>query len=70
MDYVGGPYNVNFLARRTRAVFTISITNDNILEVNESFSLVADPAVLPSNVASTDQTIITITDNDSKLLII
>ena len=51
-------------------MFTISITNDNILEVNESFSLAVDPVVLPINVASTDQTIITITDNDSKLLMI
>ena len=69
MDYVGGPYSVSFLAGRTRTVFTISITNDNILEVNETFSLVVNPAVLPSNVASTDQTIITITDNDSKLFL-
>ena len=65
-DYTGGPYNVIFLARRTRAMLTISVINDNILEVNESFSLAVDPAVLPSNVASTDQTTITIIDNDSK----
>ena len=47
-------------------MLTISVTNDNILEVNESFSLGVDSVTLPNNVASTNQTIITITDNDSK----
>ena len=69
-DYTDGPYSVVFMAGRTAEVFTISLTNDNILEVNESFSLAVDSAMLPSNVASTDQTIITIIDNDSKSIMI
>ena len=66
-DYTSGSYSVTFPAGRTRAVFDVSVTNDNILEVNESFSLAVDPVTLPSNVTSVDQTTITITDNDSKL---
>jgi len=68
-DYVSGPYNVTFPAGTTRAVLDISVINDNILERNESFSLMVNSAVLPSDVASVDQTTITIIDNDSKLCI-
>jgi len=66
-DYISGPYNVTFPTGTTRAVLEILVTNDNILEVNESFGLMVNSAVLPSNVASVDQTTITIIDNDSKL---
>ena len=45
----------------------ISVINDNILEINELFSLAVNSTTLPSNVTSVDQTKITITDNDSKL---
>jgi len=67
-DYISGPYNVTFPAGTTRTVLDISVTNDNILEVNESFSLMVNSAVLPSDVASVDQTTITIIDNDGKLI--
>jgi len=67
-DYISGPYNVTFPAGTTRTVLDISVTNDNILEINESFSLMVNSAVLASNVASVDQTIITIIDNDGKLI--
>ena len=66
-DYTSGPYSVIFPAGRTRAVLDISVINDNILEVNELFSLAVNSTTLPSNVTSVDQTTITITDNDSKL---
>ena len=67
LDYITGPYNVTFLTGRTTAEFTVSVINDNILEVNESFSLAVNSAALPSNVSSIDQTMITITDTDSEL---
>ena len=69
-DYTDGPYSVFFMAGRTAEVFTISLINDNILEVNESFSLAVDSPSLPNNVTSTDQTIIIIIDNDSKPIMI
>ena len=67
-DYNSGPYNVTFLAGVTRVPFNVSITDDNVLEDNESFSLSIDFTVLPNNVtvANISQTTVNILDNDGK----
>ena len=49
-DYISGPYTITFPAGRIMEVLTITVTNDNILEVNESFSLAVNSTALPGDV--------------------
>ena len=67
-DYNSGPYNVTFLAGVTRVPFSVSITDDNVLEDNENFLLSIDFSVLPNNVTvdNISQATVTILDNDGK----
>ena len=67
-DYSSGPYNVTFLAGVTLVPFNVSITDDNVLEDNESFLLTIDFSVMPSNVTADNisQVTVTILDNDGK----
>ena len=50
-DYSAGPYNVTIYAGDTSASFNISITDDNVLEENETFRLVITPESLPNLVS-------------------
>ena len=49
-DYVSGPYSVEIDAGKSSALFSVSITNDNILERNEEFTLSINASSLPNGV--------------------
>ena len=68
-DYNTGPYSVTFPAGRTNASLTLTIIDDNVVEVNENFTLSIDQSSLPNNVAigNHSQTTVTILDDDCKL---
>ena len=64
-DYGSGPYTVVFSAGSTSASLNISITNDNIVEMNETFAL----TITPTNDVMTvdpDDAVVTIVDDDSE----
>ena len=63
-DYGSGPYTVMFTPGMTTAYFVVSITNDNLIEGNETFTLTLDPLLLPSDVIVGDpaEAIVTIVD--------
>jgi len=52
----------------TRVSFNVTITNDNILEVNEKLDLIIDLSSLPSNVnvGNVYYATVTIVDDDGK----
>ena len=50
VDYNSGPYNVAFPAGVTRASFSITINNDDVLEDHETFNLIIAEDSLPENV--------------------
>ena len=65
VDYNSGPYTVQFDIGVTRVPFNVSITEDNILEGNETFNLIIDSSSLPSKVIiANGQATVTIVDND------
>ena len=68
VDYDSGPYNVTFPAGVTNVSFDVPITNDNILDDKEIFTLTIAPNSLPSNVTrgNLDQVTIVILDDDCK----
>ena len=70
LDYLAGPYNVTISAGQTSVFFDISITDDNILETNESFSLAITPESLPYLVSRgiPGKVLVTIINNDGKQL--
>ena len=65
IDYGSGPYTVMFPATVTKASFNILISNDDIVEQNETFSLIITP---PSGIIAVDPTtaVVTIVDDDSE----
>ena len=68
-DYTSGPFTVTFNAEITRASFSVSIIDDNVLEGNETFDLTIDPSSLANNkitVGDPGQVTVTIVDNDGK----
>lgn len=67
-DYTSGPYNVNIPAGLTRVQFDVPITNDNILESNETFILNIMSNSVPDKLIISDprESTVTIVDNDSK----
>ena len=72
MDYDSGPYNITFPAGTTSVPFSVSITDDNILENNENFLLTVDLSSLPDNITAIDpyQATVTIVDKDGKLTVV
>ena len=68
VDYASGPYIVTFHAGLTRVSFVVVVTNDNVLEGDEKFSLIIDPSSLPTGVTVSNpaQTTVTIYDDDGK----
>ena len=54
-----------FPAGTTTASLNISITNDNIVEMNETFSLTIDPSS-DVTVVDPDDAVVTIVDDDSE----
>ena len=64
-DYGSGPYTVMFPAETTNASFSVSINNDNIVEMNETFSLTINPFNDIMTV-DPDSAVVTIVDDDSE----
>ena len=64
-DYNSGPYPVIFPAGITTASLSVSINNDNIVEMNETFTLTITP---PNDVMTVDpdNAVVTIVDDDSE----
>ena len=66
-DYDSGPYIVIIPAGLTSASFDVLITNDGILEDNESFILIINSSSVP--IGDSDQAMITIMDDDGKQIV-
>ena len=70
MDYNSGPYTITFVAGVTAVSFSISITDDSILEGNETFYLTIDPSSLRDDtnvdVGNTFQVTVIIVEDDCK----
>ena len=54
-DYALGPYNVTFITGMTVVPLSIPILDDNIVEGDESFTLMFDSSVLPGNIFADDE---------------
>ena len=67
-DYVPGPYSVTFSAGSTSVSFSVSILNDDILEVNEIFSFNIISSSVPDQViiGNPRQSAVIIVNDDSK----
>ena len=67
-DYTSGPYNVTFPAGSTSVSFDVNVTNDDILESNETFNLNIISSSVPDQViiGNPKQSTVTIVDYDSK----
>ena len=68
-DYTGsGPFYITFPAGDDHVMFIISITNDDVVEDTETFTLSINPSSLPSGVTVDDpsQATVTIIDDDSE----
>ena len=70
VDYISGPYIVSFPTRVTHVSFNAPITNDIILEGDESFNLIIDSFSLSTGVSVSNpaQTTITIVDDDGNVM--
>ena len=68
MDYTSGPYSVTIPAGGTSVTFNVSITNDNILEIDENFMLTINASSIPTCVTpgNPNQTTVTIVDDGCK----
>ena len=68
IDYEQGPYMITFPANTTETLYDISITVDNILEVDEMFDITIDSCLLPFDVftGSIYQALVIILDDDRK----
>ena len=68
LDFSLDSYNILFPAGVTRVAFNVTIIEDNILELNETFAISADPLTLPNKVTigSSSHTTVTIIDDDSE----
>ena len=66
-DYDSGPYIIIIPAGLTSASFNVLITNDGILEDNESFILIINSSSVP--IGDSDQAMITIMDDDGKQIV-
>ena len=68
VDYNSGLYTIQFNVGITRALFTIPLIDDNIMEDNETFNFSVNASSLPSAITVSDsgQTTVTIMANDGK----
>ena len=68
VDYNSGPYTIQFDVGVIRALFDVSVNNDNISEGDETFNLKINAQSLPDSVTIGDpgQTTVTILTNDGK----
>lgn len=68
-DYNPGPYSIAFPAGNTNVTFNVTVTDDNVLEHDESFYLSISLPTTASKIrlGETTQTRITIENDDSEL---
>ena len=68
MDYDSGPYSITFIAGDIRVTFNVTVTDDNVFEGKESFTLTINPNSLPKSVVVDDprNATVTIVDNDGE----
>ena len=66
-DYGSGPYSVTIPAKATGVQFDVNIHDDNVLEMDENFTLTINISSLPDRVISTNrEATVTIVDDDGK----
>ena len=72
VDYDTGPYTVIFPAGQTIVPFDVSITDDNICEGDEIFTLTINSTALPSNVGvgNPGASTVTIVDDEGKYMLV
>ena len=65
-DYHSGPHTVTILAGVNDVTFSVTITDDDIREMSETFNLIIDPSSLPNGVTSSNNATVTILDQDGE----
>jgi len=67
-DYESGTYTIEFPAGKTIIQFNVSIINDDMYEVNETFELTINQSLLPLGASTThpDQARVIIMNDDCK----
>ena len=67
-DYDSGPFTATITAGSDRVFFNVAVTDDDIVEENENFTLIIDMSSLPDDfiLGSVSQATVVITDEDSK----
>ena len=69
VDYDSGPYTVIIPAGATNVSFNVSITDDEIHEGDENFILVINSSSLSHELSHFAQAVVTILNDDSKIII-
>jgi len=65
-DFTSGPCNVTIPAGDNDVAFSVTITDDDIREMSETFNLIIDPSSLPYGVTSSNNVTVTILDQDGE----
>ena len=65
-DFTSGPYNVTIPAGDNDVTFSVTITDNDIREISETFNLIIDPSSLPNGVTSSNNATVTIMDQDGE----
>ena len=66
-DYTGGSRVVNVPAGVMTETFTVTITNNNVVECNETFTVtISSVTTCGVTIGSDSSTVVRITDDDSK----
>ena len=70
VDYRSRQYTVVILAGEISVLFDVPVTDDDVLEANETFNLTINSSSLPSRAIVTNpyQTTVTIVDTSGKIL--
>ena len=64
-DYTPGPFTATIPAGQRSVTFNISITDDNVFELNEDFTLTVDSSSLPTGVSvPTNCLLVVMIEND------
>ena len=69
-DYESGPFSITIPAEETSVLFNIHITDNDIFEMNEKFTLAIDPSSLPNRVYEQPNCMLTVTivDDDGEYI--
>ena len=70
MDYERGPYPVVFPVNSLQMSYTILVTDDDILEIDEAFNISINSTSLPLDVfiGNISQAVVVIVDEDRKYM--